>query len=88
MQFCLRLVQGELHMKDFNLRLKRSAMFMAAAAAVFSASGAALAAGTNAGASVSNHFTLDYQVGGISQTQIDTSSKASTRLKAMSGLNS
>jgi len=32
-----------------------------------------MAAGTSAGTSVSNSFTLDYQVGGVSQAQIDSS---------------
>ncbi|MEZ5914919.1 MAG: hypothetical protein R3C42_04755 [Parvularculaceae bacterium] len=45
----------------------------AAMVATLVASGPAYAAGTNAGATVSNSFTLDYQVGGVSQTQIDTS---------------
>lgn len=61
-------------MNTFNRRLRKSAAILAATAAMVSASGAALAAGTSAGASVSNHFTLDYQVGGFSQTQINTSS--------------
>ncbi len=49
-----------------------------AAAAVFSAASAGLAAGTDAGASVANSFTLDYQVSGVAQTQIDTSGSPTT----------
>jgi hypothetical protein len=49
-------------------RLAALSAFMALAAA-----GPAFAAGTSAGTTVSNSFTLDYQVSGISQTQIDTS---------------
>ncbi len=47
----------------------------AAMATVFAAAlpGGALAAGTEAGTAVNNSFTLDYKVGGVSQTQIDTS---------------
>jgi uncharacterized repeat protein (TIGR01451 family) len=51
---------------------------MAAVAVAFSAAGAAHAAGTDAGTSVSNSFTLDYDVGGVSQTQIDTSGAPTT----------
>ena len=51
----------------------RNVAFIGAALAAVVGSGPALAAGTSAGASVSNSFTLDYQVGGVSQTQINTS---------------
>jgi len=44
---------------------------MAAAALVCLAASPALAAGVNAGQSVSNTFTLDYRVGGVAQTQIN-----------------
>lgn len=47
--------------------------FAAALAALLTAVGTANAAGVDAGASVANSFTLDYQVGGVPQTQIDTS---------------
>lgn len=53
--------------------LRKPAILMAAAIAAFGAGNTALAAGTSAGTSVSNSFTLDYQVGGVSQTQINTS---------------
>lgn len=56
-------------MKGLGLRIR---IFAAAAAAAFGA-GPAFAAGTDAGTSVSNTFTLDYQVGGVDQTQIDSS---------------
>lgn len=54
-------------------RSARSAAFIGAALAAVLGSGSAFAAGTSAGTSVSNSFTLDYQVSGVSQTQIDTS---------------
>lgn len=60
-------------MNAFGRRLMKPAICLAAAAASLSAAPAALAAGTSAGTSVANSFTLDYQVGGVSQTQIDTS---------------
>ncbi len=60
-------------MSVIRRRRKTSAIVVAAAAAFLSAAGTAFAAGTDAGTSVSNSFTLDYQVGGVSQTQIDTS---------------
>ncbi|MEZ5896237.1 MAG: hypothetical protein R3C40_06920 [Parvularculaceae bacterium] len=55
-------------------RIRRNAV-AAAVAAVFAVAipGGALAAGTEAGTAVNNSFTLDYKVGGVSQTQIDTS---------------
>lgn len=65
-------------MKYLRRRLKRAAVGGAAFAAAFGLGAAAIAAGTDAGASVSNSFTLDYQVGGISQTQIDTSASPTT----------
>lgn len=40
--------------------------------------GAAYAAGTNAGTSVSNTFTLDYRVGGVPQTQINNTASPTT----------
>ena len=52
-------------------RLARVSLVGAFAFAAFS--GAAHAAGTNAGTTVSNSFTLDYQVGTVPQTQIDSS---------------
>lgn len=60
--------------------VNRSRLAVFAAAAVFglSASGASFAAGTDAGASVSNTFTLDYQVGGVSQTQITNAGAPTT----------
>lgn len=59
-------------MKTLSRRPRRPTILIAFAAAL-AAAGAAQAAGTNAGTSVSNSFTLDYQVGGLAQTQIDTS---------------
>jgi len=58
-------------MKSLGLRMRSWAL--AAATVALVGAGPALAAGTNAGTSVSNSFTLDYQVGGVAQTQIDTS---------------
>jgi len=58
-------------------RARLAAVFAFAASAVF-ASGAAHAAGTAAGTSVSNTFTVDYQVGGVSQTQISNSGSPTT----------
>jgi uncharacterized repeat protein (TIGR01451 family) len=61
------------------LRRARSAAIIAAAGlAAFASAGSALAAGTAAGTSVANSFTLDYQVGGVPQTQIDTSGSPTT----------
>jgi uncharacterized repeat protein (TIGR01451 family) len=65
-------VHGELRMKSLGRALRSVAFIVAAAAAVLG-SAPAHAAGVSAGASVSNSFTLDYQVGGVAQTQIDTS---------------
>ncbi len=53
--------------------LRLPAVGVAALAVSMMAGGSAFAAGTDAGTTVSNSFTLDYQVGGVSQTQIDTS---------------
>lgn len=53
-------------------------MAIAAAVAGIGGFGSALAAGTDAGTSVSNSFTLDYDVGGVAQTQIDTSGTPTT----------
>jgi uncharacterized repeat protein (TIGR01451 family) len=60
-------------MKALHRRLRKPFIVFAAVAAALSFAGSAMAAGTNAGTSVSNSFTLDYRVGGISQTQINTS---------------
>ncbi len=68
---CL-LVHGELRMWTFGRDSRIFAYVAAIGAALFGAA-PALAAGTDAGTSVSNSFTLDYQVGGVPQTQIDTS---------------
>ncbi len=54
-------------------RLRNTAISSAALVATIAAAGPALAAGTDAGTTVSNSFTLDYSVGGVGQTQIDTS---------------
>lgn len=51
----------------------RKFAYLAAFGGVALGAGPAFAAGTSAGTSVSNSFTLDYQVGGVPQTQIDTS---------------
>lgn len=59
-------------------RLRKSAIVLAASVAAYASATAAYAAGTDAGTSVSNSFTLDYQVGGVSQTQIDTSGSPTT----------
>ncbi len=56
-----------------SIRNLRNAAFVAAFATAAVAAGPAFAAGTSAGTTVSNSFTLDYQVGGTPQTQIDTS---------------
>ncbi len=53
-------------------------MAIAAAVAGIGGFGSALAAGTDAGTSVSNSFTLDYDVSGVAQTQIDTSGSPTT----------
>ncbi len=58
-------------MKSVGLRMRNLAF--AAALAAAAGAGPAFAAGTSAGTNVSNSFTLDYQVGGVSQTQINTS---------------
>jgi uncharacterized repeat protein (TIGR01451 family) len=52
--------------------LRMRSWAFAAAVAVIGA-GPALGAGVDAGTSVSNTFTLDYDVGGVPQTQIDSS---------------
>ncbi len=65
-------------MKAHNGRPLRTAVLIAAVVAAFSAAGVAHAAGTDAGTPVANSFTLDYQVGGVSQTQIDTSGSPTT----------
>jgi len=52
-------------------RLRLAGFVAAAAFAASAVTGAANAAGTDAGSTVSNTFTLDYQVGGTPQTQID-----------------
>ena len=49
----------------------RLAGILAGFAIAMSAAGVAEAAGTNAGTTVSNTFTLDYQVSGVAQTQIN-----------------
>lgn len=54
-------------------RSMRNVAYLAALGAALVGAGPAFAAGTAAGASVSNTFTLDYQVGGVNQTQINTS---------------
>ncbi|MDZ7629463.1 MAG: hypothetical protein U5J99_13770 [Parvularculaceae bacterium] len=54
-------------------RTMRNVAFSLAASSALLVSAPAFAAGTSAGTSVSNTFTLDYQVGGVPQTQIDTS---------------
>lgn len=54
-------------------RLRRAAAAAAVAAAFALSASPAFAAGTTAGTSVANSFTLDYQVGGVPQTQINTS---------------
>lgn len=59
-------------MWTFGRSLRKLACLAALGAAALGA-GPAFAAGTSAGTSVSNSFTLDYQVGGVAQTQIDTS---------------
>jgi uncharacterized repeat protein (TIGR01451 family) len=64
-------------MKTLFRRLRDTAIFSAATAALTFA-GAAQAAGTDAGTVVSNSFTLDYSVGGVAQTQIDTSGSPTT----------
>lgn len=53
-------------------------MAIAAVAAGIGGFAPAFAAGTGAGTSVSNSFTLDYDVGGVAQTQIDTSGTPTT----------
>lgn len=78
MRFFPRLVQGELRMKKIIRGRRRSAIAAFAAVAFVSGAGPAFAAGTNAGTSVSNSFTLDYQVGGVSQTQITTAGAPTT----------
>ena len=58
-------------------RLRQAAIAASAFFSVF-AIGAANAAGIDAGTSVSNTFTLDYQVGGTPQTQIDNTGTPTT----------
>ncbi|MFZ5618583.1 MAG: hypothetical protein ACOZAA_14810 [Pseudomonadota bacterium] len=65
-------------MKAVLRRFRRAAICMTAIAVSIAVADSAHAAGTNAGASVSNSFTLDYQVGGVAQTQIDTSGTPTT----------
>lgn len=65
-------------MKGFWSRPLRAAVAIAIAVAGTGGIGSALAAGTNAGTSVSNSFTLDYDVGGVAQTQLDTSGSPTT----------
>lgn len=59
-------------MRTFG-RVMRKVAYLAAIGAASLGAAPAFAAGTDAGTSVSNSFTLDYEVGGVSQTQIDTS---------------
>ncbi len=59
-------------MRTFG-RIMRKVAYLAAFGAAALGAAPALAAGTSAGTSVANSFTLDYQVGGIPQTQINTS---------------
>ncbi|HBS31216.1 MAG TPA: hypothetical protein DEA40_05670 [Parvularcula sp.] len=59
-------------MRTFGRVMRKVAYFAAVGAAALGAA-PAFAAGTSAGTSVANSFTLDYQVGGVSQTQINTS---------------
>ncbi len=54
-----------------NNARRRLAGALAGIALAILGAGAAEAAGTNAGTAVSNTFTLNYQVGGVAQTQID-----------------
>lgn len=65
-------------MEGLDRRPRRAAILIAAAVAFMTGAGSAMAAGTDAGTSVSNSFTLDYQVGGVAQTQIDTSGAPTT----------
>jgi len=65
-------------MSDYLRRLNKSAIALATGAAAMLAASAAQAAGTGAGTSVSNSFTLDYKVGGVDQTQINTSGSPAT----------
>jgi uncharacterized repeat protein (TIGR01451 family) len=60
-------------MNAFVRRAVRATISATVAVASLGAAGSALAAGTTAGTTVANSFTLDYSVGGVSQTQIDTS---------------
>ncbi|MEQ1930608.1 MAG: hypothetical protein ABL957_08760 [Parvularculaceae bacterium] len=59
-------------MTSFLARKNRAGLIAAIAFAIFGVTSAE-AAGTNAGTSVSNTFTLDYQVGGVNQTQVTNS---------------
>lgn len=59
-------------MPSFFARVKSAGLFVGIAFAILVAP-AAEAAGTDAGTTVSNTFTLDYQVGGVNQTQITNS---------------
>jgi uncharacterized repeat protein (TIGR01451 family) len=65
-------------MSAMGRRPVKAAIWAACAALTLLASGNASAAGTNAGTSVSNSFTLDYQVGGVAQTQISTAGAPTT----------
>ncbi len=75
--FSGRLVSRGLSMNGF-LRALRNIAIMAAGGAALASASSALAAGTTAGASVANSFTLDYSVGGVGQPQIDTSGTPTT----------
>ena len=55
-------------MKNSLYRLRAAVMGLGVVIA--SMSGVAFAAGTDAGTTVSNTFTLDFSVGGVAQTQI------------------
>ena len=57
-------------MKQRLNRFCRAGLSAAAALCAFAAFGNAMAAGTDAGTTVSNSFTLDFSVGGVPQTQI------------------
>lgn len=59
-------------------RFARPVAAILMSAAALAAGGSAFAAGVSAGTSVPNSFTLDYKVGTIDQTQIDTSGSPTT----------
>lgn len=59
-------------MRSFFARSRGAGLIAWVALALFGVT-AAEAAGTSAGTTVANTFTLDYQVGGVSQTQITSS---------------